>query len=219
MPNQRSLSTSAAQERNVGAKGLPYMKSEGSIAHDDDYSQPPMDSDPDHSIVSGSSYGHSEGGGAGRRHSLDRGRQPYNPHQHHQHHQQPCPQQSRHPGMINGALASSDQFVNFGPMGEGPVPSSMQSYPVPSNRAGGGDRKRESLYSETSTEFSASSNSGDQMPQSARLGGVGGMDKNRKTSVLSESETEFSVSPNYTEKESSPGKFSLCSLVGQGLKT
>ena len=164
--NSRSFSTSSAQGRNVTANNrLTYIKSEGDI-HDpieDDviYIQPPLDSDPEPSIISSSSYGQGSETVGIRRQSLDRGR-------HMHHHQQ---QHSRHPGMINGALmASSEQFPSIG---EGPVPPSIlnyhspigDSFPYP-GPSGDWDRNpsrgRESLYSETSGEVSISGNSSEK---------------------------------------------------------
>lgn len=169
LPNQRSLSTSAAQGRSVGVKTLGYMKSDGNIHEprgneDMVYIQPPIDSDLEPSIVSASSYGQGSDGGSapptGHQRSVERGRAPpYHHAHHHTHHQQP---RARHPGMINGALASSDQFANFGGMG-GDIPPSFPLSPG-TNPMGERDktnvsRGRESLFSETSTELSVSSSS------------------------------------------------------------
>ncbi len=196
--------------------GMSYMKSEGNIHEPEgmeDFSMPPHteELEGDDSVYtmplpepSSGSFG--QGGGAPEGHhlSLERGRQPpYPNHHHHQHQPQPYanqhqpypPQQRpRHPGMINGALAASDQFDSFGIVGEGPVPSSMQSYPMP---PGGGDRdmKRESLFSETSTELSISS-SGDPPHQrgggAAMMRGGGSKIGSVHTDTSSNSEKEFS---------------------------
>ena len=223
VPNQRSLSTSAAvQGRTVAAanKGLSHMRSDGNI-HDihepikDDlgYSHPPMDSDPEPSIVSTSSYGQGSevmmGGGPG----MERGRQPYNPHQHHHHYhpqqqQQQQQQQSRHPGMLNGALTGSTSADHFAPPGEGPIPLTS-GYPLMSQTSR--DAKRESLFSETSTELSVSSNSGDPMPPQFRTGPGGGRGGAGRKPVFSESDT--SVSSGNMEKESSPGEADLSLAV------
>ena len=196
MPNQRSLSTSAASGRSIGPKGMSYMKSDGNIHEplEGEGLYPLMDSDLEHQE------------GVRHQSSLERARHPPHSHHPHNHHQPPSSSSSssRHPGMINGALASSsDQFgANFGPMGEGLIPIGMQSYPVP---RGGKDKseKRESLFSETSTELSVSSNSGDPLPQPRHPNN----DRPRKGSVFSDSDMSM------TDEASPGGECVVCLFV------
>lgn len=231
MANKRSFSTSAAQGQSIGQRGIPHMKSEGNI-HDpdsiEDYTMPPH---PEEGEIDNSVYtdpipdpnafrqqGPEANGG--RHLSLERGRQPGYPvggphhhqplppqsyanqqQQHHAHHQQ----RSRHPGMINGALAASaDQFSSFGIVGEGPVPPAMQNYPIPGS-AQERDLKRESLFSETSTELSISSN-GDAPQQQQQQRGGGGAIMMRGGSKLGSLHTDISdPSGSNSDKEFSPG--------------
>lgn len=179
--NQRSFSSSGVQGCSIGAAkgGMPYT-SEGNIHANNDmvYIQPPLDSDPDNSIISSSSYdqGSDVPVQRGGRQHMFHPQQHHHPHhpqqQPHQRHPQQQQQAPRHPGMLNGALASSEQFMNFAPP-DGPVPPSMPHYPPPPpGPPSGGERNppyysddrnpsrgRESLFSETSTEFSISSGS------------------------------------------------------------
>jgi hypothetical protein len=117
--------------------------------------------------------------------------------------------------MINGALASSDQLGNFGvSMGDSVIPP---SYQLPPTGAGAGrERKRESLFSETSTELSVDddhvqpeermrreslysessgeSASGNRANPSHVVPGGGARGRSRNESVFSETSTELSGS-------------------------
>ena len=161
-PNQRSFSTSAAHGRMVtDARGaMTSMRSEGNIPSPPDndavfhtqsstgaentvYIQPPLDSDIE--LQSTSSYG--EAAPMGRRQSADRERPG------HAHH---YPPQSRYPGMLNGPLDSGEHFNNHMDV-EGMVPSHMANpHHEHSNKDKG---RRESMFSETSTELSITSGS------------------------------------------------------------
>lgn len=170
VPNQRSFSTSGAHGHAVNEpQKLTSMRSEGNIPRDHDvmsyntqssngaentiYIQPPLDSDLE--LQSTSSYGGfaHDNEPIGRRPSTDRGR-PLHPHQpsHHSH-------QPHYPGMLNGPLASSEAFNSY--EGEGAIPMHMpMSHHQPSTRERGRDPpRRDSLFSETSTELSITSGS------------------------------------------------------------
>ena len=220
MGGHRSFSTSAAPGRSIGPigpKGATHMRSDGNIHEtmgggDVPYYLPPVNSDEDPSIVSTGSHGATSSHGAGSEsmaahpQSLERGRRP--PYSYHHKQRQP----SRNPGMINGALASSDQLGNFGAgVGEGPIPP---SYQLPPSR----DRKRESLFSETSTEMSIdgddknkreslySESSGESA--SGNRGNNPARDRSRNGSVFSETSTELSGSST-NGKRHSPGRLGI----------
>ena len=183
IPNQRSFSTSASHGRMVADPrgGMTSMRSEGNIPSPPDndnsvfntqsstgadgtvYIQPPLDSDFE--LQSTSSYGETGGVGPGRHQSLDRGRHAHNnissnappPH---------FPQQSRHPGMLNGPLESGERFNRL--EGEGMVvPAHIVADPQHERSAKEkATSRRESLFSETSTELSMTSGSDKEMSPS-----------------------------------------------------
>lgn len=206
------------------------MRSDGNIHETmgggEPYFLPPVDSDEDPSIVSAGSHGATNSHGvrpeftAGHPQSLERGRHPPYPY----HHKQRQP--SRNPGMINGALASSDQLGNFGAgVGEGPIPPSYQL--PPSGPGGNRERKRESLFSETSTELSIDgddknkreslySESSGELSASGNRGNIRARERSRNESVFSETSTELSGSSN-NGKRHSPGRSGLECLVGPNI--
>lgn len=187
---------------------MTYMKSEGniheSLSDEDSVRYGHQEAELAPTVISSTSSG--GGGATGHHHSLERRGGPQ--------------RQQAHPRMINGALATSDQLGNFAVMGEGAIPP-MQSYKVPPPGAHD-DRKRESMFSETSSEGnneasgqgrreSLFSESSGDVPISnghtsggpagaggpARAGGPAGAGRNkdkncRKGSVFSETSTESS---------------------------
>lgn len=163
---QRSYSSSSTHGHTVHDPRLHSSMREGAVptSEDDDmmsytqssdntvYIHPPLDSDLE--LQSTSSYGgvthNNEPIG---RQNMDQG-QPVHPHQlsHHGH--------QHYPGMLNGALTSPEPFDNFeGGASHMAMPHYPQAMRGREQERGRDTSKRESLFSETSTELSITSGS------------------------------------------------------------